>query len=195
MILLQWGIRIFKVKMQFFLLFLLFLISSIIPLPGQAEFLPQFSPGKQKSCESGIVEWLDQAKTSVDIAIYAINNKAITSAILRVKERKIKLRIIADKLQAGAKNSMVLELYQRGVNIRVNSKNRIMHNKFMIIDKVKLETGSYNFTEAATNKNAENCNFITNEANIAKYNNVFEKLWSINHKDKSEAWFTKKIQN
>ena len=38
----------------------------------------------------------------------------------------------------------------------IDSKHAIAHNKIMIIDRNTLITGSFNFTKAAEEKNAEN---------------------------------------
>jgi phosphatidylserine/phosphatidylglycerophosphate/cardiolipin synthase-like enzyme len=38
----------------------------------------------------------------------------------------------------------------------IDSKHTIAHNKIMIIDKATVITGSFNFTKAAEEKNAEN---------------------------------------
>lgn len=40
--------------------------------------------------------------------------------------------------------------------VLIDDKHAIAHNKIMIIDKSTLITGSFNFTAAAENKNAEN---------------------------------------
>lgn len=40
--------------------------------------------------------------------------------------------------------------------IRINDKHAIAHNKIIIIDRSVVITGSFNFTKAAEEKNAEN---------------------------------------
>lgn len=69
-------------------------------------------------------------------------------------------RILTDRLQAGIKTSKVQELYNFGIKIHVNSKYKIEHNKFAVFDLKNVITGSYNWTETASNKNSENCLFF-----------------------------------
>ena len=89
-----------------------------------------------------------------------------------------------------------MELYKYGVNIRVHSKNKIEHNKFAIFDGNVVSTGSYNWTNAASDKNSENCLFLIKEPdNINKYQKRFEELWSVNSEEKSKRWFEKRIHN
>jgi phosphatidylserine/phosphatidylglycerophosphate/cardiolipin synthase-like enzyme len=45
-------------------------------------------------------------------------------------------------------------------------KYAIMHNKFIIIDSKTIETGSFNYSAAATNKNSENVAQIENAPEI-----------------------------
>lgn len=166
-----------------------------VSISAIAKIDPYFSPSKD--CEDGIISLIDNSKESVDIAIYAINNKAITKAIKKSYDREIKFRILADRQQATLKNSTVMELYDYGVNIRVHSKRKIQHNKYIIVDKTHVMNGSFNFTEAASNKNLENCLFFNrNKEATGKYIRNFENLWRTNSKKKSDAWFEKrKSQN
>lgn len=54
-----------------------------------------------------------------------------------------------------------------------------MHNKFMIIDGHSIETGSFNYTQSATYRNAENVIYLRNRPDIAeRYTQEFNRLWS-----------------
>lgn len=54
-----------------------------------------------------------------------------------------------------------------------------MHNKYLIIDKKTVETGSFNYTDNAEQRNAENVIVIKNNATLAKRFMVdWERLWS-----------------
>jgi phosphatidylserine/phosphatidylglycerophosphate/cardiolipin synthase-like enzyme len=53
-----------------------------------------------------------------------------------------------------------------------------MHNKFMVIDGVTVETGSFNYTSAAVKSIAENAIVIRNAPDIAKiYAAEWTRLW------------------
>lgn len=155
---------------------------------GAADVVPFFSPSTD--CENRLVAMVASARASVDVAAYALNNEKITNALLAVDRNKIHLRILADKLQASGKNSRVKQLHNAGVDIRVHSVHRIQHNKYVVVDDKKIMTGSFNFTESASKHNAENCVFITDNQPVADaYQRNFNKLWTENTKEKSDAWF------
>ena len=47
-------------------------------------------------------------------------------------------------------------LYNQGIPVKIDAKHAIAHNKVMIIDGETVITGSFNFTKAAEENNAEN---------------------------------------
>ncbi|MBE6445667.1 MAG: endonuclease [Alphaproteobacteria bacterium] len=151
----------------------------------------KFTPSKQ--CEETIVGFINDSKETIDVAVYSINNDKIVEALKNAHNRGVKLRILTDRLQASSKSSKVIDLYEYGVNIRVNSKYKIEHNKFAIYDKKIVSTGSFNWTNPASDKNSENCLFLEKNYNaINKYVDRFEQLWRMNTKANSEKWFKDK---
>lgn len=84
-------------------------------------------------------------------------------------------------------------MYEYGINIRVNSKHKIEHNKFAVFDGKKVSTGSFNWTNSASNKNSENCIFVTQDKKtIDAYKKRFNELWRLNTGKKSRRWFNRK---
>lgn len=162
-------------------------------MPCNAKVNIQFTPSRK--CENSIITFIEKAKKSIDIAVYSINNNKIVETLKKAHDRGVKIRILTDRLQASGKSSKVIELYQYGINIRVHSKYKIEHNKFAIYDGKAASTGSYNWTNPASDKNSENCVFLTQDKNsVEDYQNRFDYLWSINTKKKSEKWFIQRIK-
>ncbi len=150
-----------------------------------------FTPSKV--CEEKIIELINNSQSSIDVAVYSINNQQIIDALYRARQRDVSIRILTDKLQASGKYSKVEEMYSNGLNIRVHTKNKIEHNKFAVFDEKSASTGSFNWTNAVTSKNSENCLFLINEPDYAKiYQQRFEELWEMNTETKSEQWFEKR---
>jgi phosphatidylserine/phosphatidylglycerophosphate/cardiolipin synthase-like enzyme len=65
----------------------------------------------------------------------------------------------------------------------IDSKHAIAHNKIMIIDRETLITGSFNFTKAAEEKNAENL-LIIKSKDLSK---IYIDNWKA-HKTHSEMY-------
>ena len=53
----------------------------------------------------------------------------------------------------------------------------LLHDKFAVIDERVVLTGSYNWTAAAENKNAENLLIIKDKVIARKYTDQFHHLW------------------
>ena len=127
--------------------------------------------------------------------VYSINNDNIVEALQNAYKRGVKIRILTDKVQASNKHSKAVDLYKSGLDIKVNSKHKIEHNKFGVFDGKYVVTGSYNWTNAATSKNSENCYLIASDkTSIVGYKKRYDYLWNVNNKEKSKNWFMKKLQ-
>lgn len=54
-----------------------------------------------------------------------------------------------------------------------------MHNKFMIIDNHIVQTGSFNYTQSADLRNAENSLIVFgNKSLVNKYTQEWNRLWN-----------------
>ena len=130
-------------------------------------------------CENRIINLIRNAKESIDVAVYAINNDGIVLALKEAHNKGIKIRILTDRVQATQKNSKVKELEDADIPLIRHKKYKIQHDKFAVFDGKKAVTGSYNWTNSASQKNAENCFFFSNKS-VEEYTKRFEKLWNLN---------------
>ena len=151
----------------------------IILLTTNAHALTNVCFSPSTCCEDNIVELIEGSKDTIDIAIYAFTNQKIYDSLLQAKERGVKIRVVADKAQSKGKYSFVPKLQEAGFDVRIKKKVKIEHNKFGVFDKKFIITGSYNWTEAATKMNSENCVADKRKKIVAKYDKRFEELWKM----------------
>ena len=97
-----------------------------------------------------------KARQEILVQSYSFTSKPIAKALIDAKKRGVKIDTVLDKSNATAKYSAAAFLYNAGIPVLIDDKHAIAHNKIMIIDRQILITGSFNFTAAAENKNAEN---------------------------------------
>ena len=129
--------------------------------------------------EIHLINLISKTKTSLDIAMFTINNIKIASEIKNIFSRGIKLRILSDSECIKMPSSNVYSLAALGISVKIDDSVRYhMHHKFCVIDKSVVVTGSFNWTDQAVNHNQENLLFIENKELAAKYSNEFEKLWN-----------------
>lgn len=133
-----------------------------------------FSP--DEPCDVKLIKFIKSAQKSIDIAIYDINRDQLVHEIL-VASKKVKVRVLADRVQAKGKHSLVPLLIKAGVDVRFGKQRGIMHNKFTIIDGKMIEAGSFNYTNHASEANNENQIYLANPDVVQRYQKRFQHLW------------------
>jgi phosphatidylserine/phosphatidylglycerophosphate/cardiolipin synthase-like enzyme len=134
-----------------------------------------FSPGE--ACDKKIIQFIRTAQKSLDIAVFSFTHAGIARAIEDAHARGVRVRMVVDREQSQNDGSLVDEMQAAGVPLKFGSQKGLMHNKFTILDKQALETGSYNYSYAATSYNAENQLYLKDTNIIDRFQKDFEKLW------------------
>ncbi|KAJ1940034.1 hypothetical protein FBU59_003928 [Linderina macrospora] len=126
-----------------------------------------------------LMNFLDSAKSTLDICVFNITDNDVASAIIRAKKRGVEVRIITDDGQLESKGSDIVRLQEdHGIPFKHdNDENKFMHSKFAVIDRRAVWMGSYNWTVGARRSNNESV-IVTNDRNTADaFSREFEKLW------------------
>lgn len=157
-----------------------FFLCAILIVPngahGKTNSDNAFSP--HQGATALVVNTLNEAKESICLAAYSFTSQPVADALIAAHERGVEVRIVLDKSQEIASHSLYGLMLAKGVPTRVNRHYAIMHNKFAVVDGHTLQLGSFNYTKAAEEKNAENVLVIRkNQRVIASYSAQCEKLW------------------
>jgi phosphatidylserine/phosphatidylglycerophosphate/cardiolipin synthase-like enzyme len=114
-----------------------------------------------------VVKAIVSAKKSIRLASYSFTSKPIAQALVDAHKRGVDVQVVVDKSQKSERYTSATFLANTGIPTRVDSKHAIQHNKFMVIDGVHVQTGSFNYTSAAEQRNAENAMVIWNNPKLA----------------------------
>ncbi len=138
-----------------------------------------FSP--RGGCSAAIIKTINQAQTSIDIAIYSFTNRKIADALIKAYKRGVKIRIVSDKGTARGRRCVLPLLENLGIPVRYKrgSGGGLMHNKYAVIDRKIVITGSFNWTKSAEYRNDENLLIINNQDLAKIYEENFKKLWEL----------------
>ena len=120
-------------------------------------------------CASVIEREIAKAKTRLYIQAYGLTKDSIADAIIAAKKRGVKVRVLLDRSNIGSKYSKLDSLSSAGIDITIDRISGIAHNKIMIIDQQTVITGSFNFTNGADSRNAENVLIINNSKIAEQY--------------------------
>jgi phosphatidylserine/phosphatidylglycerophosphate/cardiolipin synthase-like enzyme len=168
-----------------FTVILLMVLSAPLTLPQEkpttCNWEVYFSP--HGGATDAIVRELNKSQNTVLVQAYPFTSAPIAKAILNSHKRGIKIEVILDKNQKTQKYSSATFLYNQGIPVKIDAQHAIAHNKVMIIDGETVITGSFNFTKAAEENNAENL-LVIRDKNLAER---YTKNWQ-EHDRHSEVY-------
>jgi phosphatidylserine/phosphatidylglycerophosphate/cardiolipin synthase-like enzyme len=155
---------------------LLCLLMSAQPAYAVPTFQDAFSP--DRGATDLVIKTIGEAKKSIRVAAYAFTSYPIAEALVAAHARNVDVEVVMDESNRSHAYSVLSYLTRAGVPTRTNDHYAIMHNKFIIIDGSTLELGSFNFTKAAEEKNAENILVIKDVPQIAAdYTKQWQRIW------------------
>ncbi len=147
----------------------------VLPATGtvQVAFTPGDDAGKL------IVDAINSAQHQVLVQAFSFTHLKIAEALIEAKRRGVDVKVIADKDQTHRiPTSVIARIVAGGVPVFIDSDHTSAHNKIMVIDAgspgAALITGSFNFTQAAQHKNAENVLVVRGNAALS---DLYLKNW------------------
>ena len=145
-----------------------------------------FTPFESRQALTQLLRWIDQAHSSIDVAMYSFTNKRIAKRLKNAAKRGVHVRIILDKEQnlrdrysqikylAKYRN---IDLYTlQGKKLREEDHFGKMHIKLAIIDRKRLIFGSANWSNSAFLRNYELIYFIEDYTLAKKSKKIFERM-------------------
>ena len=135
--------------------------------PNRPTYTVHFSP--RGGCTEAVVDALSQARSTVLVQAYSCTSAPIARALVDAHHRGVKVTVILDKSQRTERYSSATFMANYGIPTFIDDKHAIAHNKVMVIDGQTVLTGSFNFTKAAEENNAENLLVIQDTQLAAKY--------------------------
>lgn len=131
-----------------------------------------FTPGE--NCTAEILRQINTASNTVLVQAYSFASTPIAKALVDAMNNGVNVKVILDKSQKSQRYSSATFLLNHNIPTWIDYKPAIAHIKVMIIVGKEVITGSFNFTKAAQEKNAENL-LIIRDAELAMR---YAKNWS-----------------
>ena len=130
-----------------------------------------FTPGDDVA--GLIVAAIGKARRQVLVQTYSFTHQDIAQALVNARRRGIDVQVIADQRQMETiATSRIDWLAEQGVPVWIDSEHAAAHNKVMVIDnglpEAAVITGSFNFTQAAQHRNAENLLILRGNPNLTE---------------------------
>lgn len=125
--------------------------------------------------DEALVEALDKAQFSIDMAIYHLNLWSIRDALIRAEKRGIEVRVIVD--DAHSDETEVVALERAGIKVLTDHGRHLMHHKFVVVDRLEVWTGSMNLTINGAYRNDNNLLRIRGREIAENFLREFEEMF------------------
>lgn len=126
--------------------------------------------------EQAVIASIDAARLSVDVAIYSFSLRELGNALLRARDRGVVVRIVMES--DNRERSVPQALIDGGLPILGDRREGLMHNKFIVIDRSEVWTGSMNFTPTGAYADNNNLVHIRSVKIAENYLAEFEEMYT-----------------
>ncbi len=128
----------------------------------------------KESVEVEIFRLIEKSRSSIDMALFELKSPKLVGALKRALGRGVHVRLLLDTSHRGEDLSAGEVRWLGGKSIRGRG---VMHHKFVLFDKEKVVTGSFNWTPGAEYANYENALVIDDSKTVNAFSEEFETLW------------------
>jgi len=118
---------------------------------------------------------IDAARLSVDAALYDLNLWSIRDALLAAHRRGVTVRLVVESSHLDREEFTALK--DAGIVILGDRREPLMHNKFVVIDRYEVWTGSMNLTLNGVYRNNNNLLRLRSSRLGENYTAEFEEMF------------------
>ena len=118
---------------------------------------------------------IEAARVSVDIAVLHLNLWSIRNSLIDAYHRGVSVRVVVDSDYLD--EDEIRDLIEAGIPILGDRSGGTMHNKFAVIDRKQIWTGSMNYTVSDTYWSHNNLLRIDSPELAENYTSEFEEMF------------------
>jgi phosphatidylserine/phosphatidylglycerophosphate/cardiolipin synthase-like enzyme len=122
-----------------------------------------------------LVEAIDSARLSVDAAMYSLSLNNVRQALIHAHRRGVQVRVVMESDNMDHFDPQALK--DAGVPIIGDRHEGLMHNKFVVIDRSEVWSGSMNFTDDGAYLDRNNLMRIRSSKVAADYETEFNEMF------------------
>ncbi|MEJ8815253.1 phospholipase D family protein [Variovorax ureilyticus] len=152
-----------------------FASQALAPAPSTPVYAAAFTPGQALPL---VLDTIRNAKSTLLVAAYSFTSKPVATALRDAQRRGVQVFVVVDAGEAAKGYSAARFLANERVPVRTNGRYALQHNKFIVADGAVVQTGSFNYTSSAAERNAENVLVVGNAPALAtQYGREWRRLW------------------
>ncbi len=121
---------------------------------------------------------IDQARLSVDVAAYSLNLWSIRDALIHAHQRGVMVRMVMES--DNMDSDEVQQILDAGIPVIGDQREGLMHDKFVVIDRSEVWTGSLNYTTNGAYEDNNNLIHIRSVQVAEDYTTEFNEMFAEN---------------
>jgi len=125
--------------------------------------------------DAALAEAIREANLGVDIAMDTLDLWSIRDALIDANQRGVRVRIVVES--DNLDEPEIQDLIQAGIEVLGDRREGMMHNKFAILDRQEVWTGSMNFTLNGAYRSDNNLIRVRSEQLAENYLVEFEEMF------------------
>lgn len=128
-----------------------------------------------------VIKVIKSAKKDIRLSAYSFTLPEVVSALIEAKKKSVNVAVIVDHKSnisddhSGKSKAALNLLVNAGIPLRTVASYQILHDKYIVVDSMHVETGSFNYSRAAVTRNSENVIVIWNSPQVAA---MYLKHWA-----------------
>lgn len=122
-----------------------------------------------------IVEAIDDARLSIDVAAYSLSLNSVRNALINAHQRGVTVRMVMESTNMDRSDPQ--RIIEAGIPVVGDEQNGLMHDKFIIIDRSEVWMGSMNFTDSGAYDDNNNVFRIRSTKMAENYIKEFEEMF------------------
>ena len=134
------------------------------------------SPQGTGGVDGPIVDSIDAARLSIDVAAYSLSLNSVRNALIRAHDRGATVRVVMES--SNMDRSDPQRLIEAGIPVVGDNRDGLMHDKFIIIDRSEVWLGSMNFTDGGAYEDNNNLMRIRSTKMAENYIKEFEEMFN-----------------
>ena len=133
------------------------------------------SPQGTGGIDGPLVDAIDAARLSIDVAAYSISLNSVRFALINAHKRGVQVHVVMESTNMDRSDPQAL--LEAGIPIVGDNMDGLMHDKFIVIDRSEVWLGSMNFTDSGAYDDNNNMIRIHSTKIAENYSVEFKEMF------------------
>ena len=145
-----------------------------VALPDGTRVECYFAP--EDDAGAALARFAESARERIDFAAFSFTSTDLAEAMHSRMQAGVRVRGVFEKRGANSAASRFKSLAECGATVCTDTNPANLHDKFLVVDRATVATGSFNFSRNADERNDENLLIIHNPSLARKYVEEVDRL-------------------